>query len=102
MFTNIGKKIKVLSVIFCVILVIAAIVTGIIFLIDSYDSYDDFEVAIGLIIIIAGPIVAWISSFFMYGFGEIICLLQQSVDPQTAPAKKEKESEKIQFIKSKK
>ncbi len=95
MFTNIGKKIKVLSVIFCVILVIAAIVTGIIFISDG-------EADIGFTIIFAGPFVAWISSFFTYGFGEIICLLQQSVDLQTAPAKKEKESEKIQFIKSKK
>ena len=70
MYNNIGKKIKVLVIVLCILECIGAFVTGIIFVSDSSDE------EIGVIIMIAGPIFAWISSWFLYGYGEIIDKLQ--------------------------
>ena len=35
-------------------------------------SGNDISSPIGLVLIVAGPIGSWISSFFVYGFGELI------------------------------
>lgn len=67
MFDNIGRKIKNLAVITCVLEIIASIIIGII-LIESGDD----DAIIGITTILAGPFAAWISSFFVYGFGQLI------------------------------
>ena len=68
MFDNIGKKIKALTKISCWIGIFASLITGFIFL--SID--EELFLIIGLPIMIGGPLLFWISSFFMYGFGELI------------------------------
>ncbi len=65
MFNNIGKKIKVLAAVTAVLLAIAAIITGIVLCNDNSEEA-------GIPILIFGPIVSWISSFMLYGFGELI------------------------------
>jgi len=67
MFRNIGKKIKVLALIIFIIETAAAVITGI-----SMMAVDEFLIPSGFLVLVAGPVVAWISSWFMYGFGEII------------------------------
>ena len=64
MFENIGKKIKNLASIICWIGIIASVIIGLILFNSS--------VSAGLITIIAGSLISWIGSFFMYGFGEIV------------------------------
>jgi len=67
MFNNIGKKIKGLTQTLFWITTIAYIVSGI-----SLCAIDEDLILIGLPLMIAGPFLSWIGSFFMYGFGELI------------------------------
>lgn len=65
LYTNIGHKIKNLAKILFIIEAIAAIIIGICLI-------EDWQELIGTITIIAGPIIAWISSWILYAFGELV------------------------------
>lgn len=67
MYNDIGKKIKGLATVVCIIEAIAAFLTGIILIAD-----DDDLIPIGLLVMIGGGLIAWVSSWFVYGFGELI------------------------------
>lgn len=67
MYNNIGGKIKGLAKIIFIIEAIAAIITAI-FLIAT----NEYLVGVGLIVLFAGPLVAWISSWLLFGFGQLI------------------------------
>ena len=67
MFENIGKKIKALAQTLCWIGIVASVIGGM----AAIASGEELAF-IGLIIIIAGSLISWISSFAMYGFGELI------------------------------
>ena len=64
-FSNIGKKIKTLAKVIFVILLIALPILGIVSIVDG-------DVLYGCIMLILGPVIAWIASWFLYGFGELI------------------------------
>ena len=64
MFDNIGGKIKGLAMVLFWIEAIAAVIVGLV-LVEDTDS-------LSLLYAIAGVLVAWISAWFLYGFGEII------------------------------
>ena len=66
MFNNIGGKIKTLSVVVTLIGIVASIIIGIAFITNE-------EVLIGFVVMLAGSFISWISSFVLYGFGELIC-----------------------------
>lgn len=70
LFNNIGKKIKALAVKSFVILSLAAAITGIVLL--AVEGNQDLILIIGLLLIFAAPIVILISSWLLYGFGEIV------------------------------
>ena len=64
MFNNIGKKIKTVTVVLLVILCVACFVSGIVICV---------EIGVwGLYLAFLCPIALLISSFFAYGFGELI------------------------------
>lgn len=67
MHDNIGGKIKVLAKGLFIAVTIATVTTGIALMAISkkYLSY-------GLLVMILGPIIAWISSLMLYGFGQLI------------------------------
>ena len=67
MYENIGSKIKGLATTIFVIEALASVVVGIVLL-----ATDEALVLFGLMSLIGGPIVAWVSSFLLYGFGELI------------------------------
>lgn len=96
MFDNIGEKIKGLATFLFGIECIACIIAG--FVMMGVD--DDWEYfAIGLAIAFGGSLIAWASSFFMYGFGELICRvcsIEEKLNPQkvSKPIEKEQEEEK--------
>lgn len=69
MFDNIGGKIKGLAVLVCSFGIIASVLYGIILL---SDAYYDIEKIIGCLFIFVGPLLAWLSSCGIYGFGELI------------------------------
>ena len=73
MFNNIGKKIKALAKVICWIQIVIYIITAIVMFIIASDSYTEgLYIAIAFAFLIIGPFFAWLSSFFIYGFGELI------------------------------
>ena len=64
MYDKIGKKLKRLAVVSFIVEAIGAAITGIIMLCTG-DWW-------GLLVMLGGPIVAWVSSWILYGFGELI------------------------------
>ena len=70
MFDNIGRKIKNLAIVLCFIDIISCIIFGVSLIIQS--SRSNPTAFTGWIILILGPFVAWVCSFTLYGFGELI------------------------------
>lgn len=48
------------------------IIAAIIMIAIGVDDYDDGLTVFGVILLFVCPLISWISSFFMYGFGELI------------------------------
>ena len=68
MFDNIGGKIKLLAKIMFCIMAIGSVIGGIVIISDGYDDV----ILVGVAVMLLGPLFAWVSSWFMYGFGELI------------------------------
>ncbi len=68
MYENIGEKIKNLAATLAGIGVVASLAAG--FIMISSD-YSDINTQ-GWIILVGGPIISWVSSYILYGFGELI------------------------------
>jgi len=67
MFENIGKKIKNLASVITWMGIILSVVVGIVLIV-----LDESLIATGLIIMVAGFLMSWISSFLLYGFGQLV------------------------------
>ncbi len=67
MYNNIGNKIKGLAKGVFIFETIIATITGIILM-----ASDENLILVGLIILLVFPLIAWISSWLLYGFGELI------------------------------
>ena len=80
MFNWIGAKIKGLTKIICGIGIIASVVSGGILLSSS------FTMIAGIVVIIFGPLLSWISSFLLYGFGELIDSVMHIADMMSTNA----------------
>ncbi len=77
MYKNIGGKIKKRSQLIAIVEIIAVVIIGI----NLMSSLGAVGIIVGLCIIIVGCLVAWLSSWLLYGFGEIIekvCLIEQN------------------------
>lgn len=74
MYNNIGKKIQGLAVITFIVEAIASFIGGIIIIAIASDSYyvDEIGIVIGVMVMFVGPLIFWVLSFFLYGFGELI------------------------------
>ena len=71
MFTNIGKKIKVLAVVIFCIMAGLSVISGLIMIVEGLDyGHEDFIFG-GIIIAGLGFLFSWISSFVLYAYGEI-------------------------------
>jgi hypothetical protein len=70
-YDNIGKKIKNLAKWCFIVEAIGAVITGIVLMINASDIDDGFFIA-GILTVIFGPIVAWVGSWLLYGYGELI------------------------------
>lgn len=64
MFKNIGKKIKILAQVITWINILAFFVLGM--------ALMDLSELAGFLVMIIGVIVSWLSSFLLYGFGQLI------------------------------
>lgn len=67
LYDNIGKKIKDLAKGIFIIEAIGAIITGFVFF-----CIDEEFILYGLLILVFGPIVAWVGSWILYAFGELV------------------------------
>ena len=67
MFENIGGKIKGLAKAAFIVVAIAAAIIGI-----ALIASDEDLIVTGLLVIVLGSFIAWVSSWFLYGFGELI------------------------------
>ena len=61
-FDNIGGKIKAFAKFVCILGILFSIIVSILL----------FGFVKGFIFVLAGSLVSWISSFFVYGFGQLI------------------------------
>ena len=68
LYSNIGKKIMVVSFIFAILTAISGFIGGIIFLSIGYDEF----IFIGLCMMILSPLFAYLSSLLMFGFGKLV------------------------------
>ena len=67
MYSNIGGKIKSLAKAICIIEAALSAVGGVLLV-----ALDDDLIMYGMALAIIGPVIAWLSSWAMYGFGELI------------------------------
>ncbi len=67
MFKNIGEKIKILAVVLFVLDIVFCVIWGIVLI-----ALDEDYIAIGILMLVLGPIFALITSWLLYGFAEII------------------------------
>ena len=76
MYNNIGNKIKTLAQIVAFVEIILSVIIGLVLLFQEIIGF-------GLIILIFGPLIAWISSWLLYGFGELIESTEENKDINT-------------------
>ena len=67
MYDNIGGKIKGLATWTFIVEAIGAIITGIVLIVG-----DSSNTLYALPVIVLGPVVAWVSSWILYAFGELV------------------------------
>lgn len=74
MFDNIGSKIKTVAATIAWLGIIGSIIIGIIIIAEANDSYypSATETLRGWLVIIVGSLSSWVSSFTLYGFGQLI------------------------------
>ena len=89
MYDNIGGKLKGLAIAVFIIEAIAAVIIGI-------DLAVGDQMLFGVLILILGPIVAWISTWLLYGFGEMydmLCDIKQNTRPATSKSQPHNQNE---------
>ncbi|MBR6808383.1 MAG: hypothetical protein IKM46_08400 [Clostridia bacterium] len=67
LYSKIGEKIKLFAMITCIIEALACIVAGVVLWIKISDLY-----YVSLIIMIVGPLFAWIKSLFVFAIGDTV------------------------------
>ena len=73
MFKNIGRKIKLLAQIFCWFQILIAVIGGIVVMVLLGKVINPFTAFLaGLLVIALLSLAAWISSFVIYGYGQLI------------------------------
>lgn len=70
MFDNIGSKIKGLARVITWIGIVASVIAGIAQM--SMSHFSGGLVFSGILTMVLGSLLAWVSSFIVYGFGELV------------------------------
>lgn len=70
LFGNVGSKIKSVAEIFCVLGIVVSVIAAIVLF--ASNSYRFPTIALGVICLIAGPLVSWLGSLGMYALGELV------------------------------
>ena len=72
MYKNIGEKIKGLAIALFIVDAVLLVVAGLIVIFQGVLFELFGYVLLGFLIALAGPFIAWVSSWLRYGFGELI------------------------------
>lgn len=83
MFTNIGGKIKVLAKVVCFVGFVITLIVAITNFVLAAQVHSGVLVVLGILFLILGAVLSWVSSFFIYGFGEItskVTSLDEKID----------------------
>ncbi len=73
MFDNIGSKIKILAIVCCIIGIVATIASQVIVVFTAkYTTSTSYDALIIVLNIIIGVVISWVSSFVLYGFGQLV------------------------------
>lgn len=97
MYNDIGGKIKGLAKGIFVVESILTMFSGVAFLLIDEDT-----VLIGILVFILGPVIAWISSWFTYGFGELIDKTSEIARNNYSGERKSEAQSKIEYERIKK
>lgn len=73
MFANIGKKIKTLAKALCAFLAIASVIGGFYIIFTFGGMLGTLNsILLGVLIILVGSLLGWLSSLMLYAFGELV------------------------------
>ncbi len=78
MFSNIGKKIQTLGKVVCWLGIITFVLMGLMIAVGGYAVGDlpqfgrAAAVVVGILVIVIGSVVSWVSSFTLIGFGKLV------------------------------
>ena len=93
MFDNIGKKIKGLAKGLFILVAIFDVIVGLTLVFINNET-----AIIGMLVAVLGPPSAWISSFVLYGFGELIdktCEIADNINPKLPKGDKKSRAKNI-------
>ena len=66
-YKNIGCKIKGLATVIFIVEAVVSLIYGLVLIASS-----KFTIVFGILLIVFGPILAWVGSWLLYGFGQLI------------------------------
>ena len=69
LYQNIGEKIKRWAIVIFIVEAIASVIGAIVIMVSAEDYW---ILIVGLLVLFVGPLVAWVSSWLIYGFGELL------------------------------
>lgn len=74
MFEDIGAKIKAVTKVFCWVSIIVSVIAAFVMFYMAGESYstEGFYNGMGWVFLIVFPLGSWLTSLFVYGFGELI------------------------------
>ena len=91
LYSNIGSKIKNWAKWVFIVAAIASVIGAICMMASCEDSW---MLVVGMIVLVVGPFIAWVSSWLLYGFGEIIVKLT-AIERNTRSTNANKEESSI-------
>ena len=83
MYNNIGKKIKGLALASFIVVSIISVLAGLFMFIEDEDM-----AGIAMLVILVCPLIAWVSSWVLYGFGELVdkaCDIERNTRGASSP-----------------
>ena len=91
LYSNIGSKIKNWAKWVFIVEAIASVIGAICMMASAEDSW---MLVVGMIVLVVGPLIAWVSSWLLYGFGEIIVKLT-AIERNTRSTNADKEESSV-------
>ena len=91
LYSNIGSKIKNWAKWVFIVAAIASVIGAICMMASAEDSW---MLVVGMIVLVVGPLIAWVSSWLLYGFGEIIVKLT-AIERNTRSTNADKEESSV-------